>query len=59
MLSFGCGQVIWNLSVVFWGARLVCQLRKRPNLVDLQVKATSSLHVLQCTSTRMLQRTQA
>lgn len=59
MVSFGCGQVIWNLSVVFWGARLVCQLRKRPNLVDLQVKAISSLHILQRTSTRTLQRNQA
>ncbi|GAB5030494.1 lysine-specific demethylase 5d [Nannochloropsis oceanica] len=29
-------EVIWNLSVVFWGARLVCQLRRRPSLVPLQ-----------------------
>lgn len=29
-------EVIWNLSVVFWGARLICQLRRRPSLVPLQ-----------------------
>lgn len=35
--SLDVREVIWNLSVVFWGARLICQLRKRPNLLDLQV----------------------
>jgi hypothetical protein len=29
-------EVIWNLSVVFWGTRLLCQLRRRPSLVPLQ-----------------------
>ena len=29
-------EVIWNLSVVFWGARLICQLRRRPSLLPLQ-----------------------
>jgi hypothetical protein len=35
------GEVIQYLAMVLWGARLLCQLRRRPTLPDLQV---GSLH---------------
>lgn len=34
------GDAVHYLAIIVWGARLLCQLRRRPALPDLQVAAT-------------------
>jgi hypothetical protein len=36
-------EVLQCISILVWGARLLCQLRRRPDLPDLQVRLAKEL----------------